>query len=158
MQLRPQVESDVGFLRDLYISIRWDELQAVPWPEENKRAFLVDQFSRQYQHYAEHYAHADFLIIEQDGEPIGRLCVDRAHPSDMRIVDIALLPQGRGHGIGTELIRALLAEARATSKVTSIHVEDQNPAKRLYSRLGFEPVRQNGPYWLMEAREAAKVS
>lgn len=151
VSLRPQAEEDYAFLRDLYLSVRWGELQAVAWTDAQRIAFLHDQYSKQHHHYATYYTRSDFMIVEQDGEAIGRLCIDRGHPADLRVVDIALLPKARGTGIGSGLLEAVLAEARTEGKKTSIHVEQENPAKRLYARLGFRDVSQTGPYWLMEA-------
>lgn len=149
--LRLQTEDDVPFLCRLYVSLRWEELQAVPdWDDDMRQAFLEDQFSRQYAHYSTYYTRSDFLIIEQDGQPAGRLCLDRGHHSDLRVVDIAFLPEARGKGLGTAFLTAVQEEARRDGKKVSIHVEQVNPAKRLYTRLGFHDVSQTGPYWLME--------
>jgi len=149
--LRPQTEDDVPFLCRLYVSLRWEEVQAVPqWDDAMRLAFLEDQYSKQHHHYTTHYTRSDFMIVEQDGEPVGRLLLDRGHPSDLRVVDIAFLPQARGKGFGGAFLTAVQEEARAEGKKVSIHVEQENPAKRLYARLGFRDISQTGPYWLME--------
>lgn len=149
--LRPQVEGDAAFLCRLYISLRWQEvLQVAHWDDAFRLAFLKDQFAKQYRHYATYYTRSDFMIVERHGEPVGRLLLDRGHPSDLRVVDIAFLPESRGHGLGTAFLRAVQDEARAEGKKVSIHVEQENPAKRLYARLGFRDISQTGPYWLME--------
>ena len=151
--LRPQTEEDVPFLTRLYISLRWEELQNVQqWTDAERLSFLEDQFRKQHFHYSTYYGRTDFLIIEKDGAPIGRLYLDRGHDRDLRIVDIGLLPEWRGQGLGTIFLRAVLDEARAGGKMTSIHVEQENPAKRLYERLGFRDAEQSGPYWRMEHR------
>lgn len=149
--LRPQTEGDVPFLSRLYVSLRWAEVLRVPhWDDVARLAFLRDQYRLQHSHYTTHYTRSDFLIIEQDGQPVGRLLLDRGHPRDLRVVDIALLPETRGRGIGTAFLIAVQEEARAEGKKVSIHVEQENPAKRLYGRLGFRDVSLTGPYWLME--------
>ena len=84
-----------------------------------------------------------------DGEPAGRLYVHRG-PSDIRIMDIALAPAFRGRGIGTGLLRTLIVEAEESGRKLSIHVETNNPARRLYERLGFRPAGEHGVYVLME--------
>lgn len=149
--LRSQTGDDVAFLCRLYVSLRWQEvLQVEQWDDAFRMAFLEDQFAKQYRHYATFYTRSDFMIVERDGEPVGRLLLDRGHPSDLRVVDIAFLPEARGQGLGTAFLRAVQDEARAEGKKVSIHVEQENPAKRLYARLGFREVSQTGPYWLME--------
>ena len=124
--LRPEVEADVAFLRRLYISTRWDELAIVNWPDEQKIAFLESQFGLQRHHYYKYYPTTDFAVLEQHGTPAGRLYLERL-PKVVTMIDIALLPQWRGRGIGTALIAATLAEAGAAGQAVSIMVEKFNP-------------------------------
>jgi ribosomal protein S18 acetylase RimI-like enzyme len=129
----------------LYASTRTGELAPVPWPKETKQAFLHSQFELQHAHYRKHYRHAEFLVIERAGQPIGRLYL---HPDahEIRIMDIALLPEQRGQGIGTQLLNALLAHAQAQGAPVTLHVEPLNPAQRLYRRLGFRLLEDRGVY------------
>lgn len=154
IRLRPTTATDDPFLCALYASTRTEELAPVPWTEEQKRAFLEMQFRAQSLHYSTHYASASFMVIESGGEPIGRLIVDR-RPEDIRVIDISLMPEYRGRGIGTMFLRELLNEAEASSKPVSIHVEHFNPAMRLYERLGFRHIDSNGVYHRMEWRAPA---
>ena len=140
---------DHEFLYRVYASTRQEELAAVPWTAEQKEAFLRSQFSLQHQHYQKYYAEAAFDIILCGGEPAGRLYVLRS-PGEIRIVDIALLPEHRGAGIGSKLLQDLLTEAAASGKFVSIHVERFNPAMRLYERLGFTKQEEVGVYFRME--------
>ncbi len=119
------------------------------WDDATKRAFVEHQFAAQDLHYRAHYPGATLDLIEVDGEPAGRLYVHRG-PSDIRIMDIALAPAYRGRGIGTSLLRSLMDEADASGRKLSIHVEMNNPARRLYDRLGFRPAGEHGIYVLME--------
>lgn len=147
--LRAANPSDEAFLRDVYASTRAEELMQVPWTDEQKRAFTDMQFTAQDTYYREHYPTAEFLVIEQYGTPIGRLYVDRWE-NEIRILDIALLPQFRGAGIGTKLLVELREEARGAGKVLTIHVEKFNPALHLYERLGFKQKQDKGIHLLME--------
>src|SRR5206468_633255 len=122
------------FLYQVYASTRLEELAVTGWDEAQRDAFLRQQFSAQHQYYQEHYAGATFDVIELDGQPIGRLYVARWE-NEIRIVDIALLPQYRRGGIGSALLKQVLAEGDAAGKPVSIHVEQFNPALRLYERL-----------------------
>ena len=147
--LRPAAADDEPFLLRVYASTRAEELAPVPWTEEQKEGFIAHQFAAQDAHYRGHYDGAEFDVIEVDGEPAGRLYVHRG-PNEIRIVDVALLPAFRGRGIGTRLLRALIAEADAQGRKLSIHVEANNPARTLYERLGFRPAGEHGIYVLME--------
>lgn len=149
MELRTVVPADRPFLRAVYGSTRWEELEATGWSDAEKNAFLDQQFAAQDVHYSNNYDGATFSVIVVDGFPAGRLYVAR-WPEEIRIIDIALLPSARGRGVGTSLLRALIEEAAAAGKRVSIHVEQENPALRLYERLGFVRVEERGPYYLME--------
>jgi ribosomal protein S18 acetylase RimI-like enzyme len=133
----------------VYASTRAEELAVVPWDDAQKEAFLRSQFEAQDAWYREHYADASFDVILVDGQPAGRLYVLR-RDAEIRIVDIALLPEYRGNGIGTTLLRDLLAEADAAGKRVTIHVERFNPALRLYERLGFCIAEDKGVYLFLE--------
>src|SRR3954451_1182163 len=149
-RLRPISKSDDRFLRRVYASVREDELALVPWDEAQREAFLRQQFDAQDTHYREHYDGASFHVVEVDGEPAGRLYVARWE-DEIRIMDIALLPEYRGAGVGTRLLRELLDEGARTGKRVSIHVEKHNRALRLYERLGFAAAADRGVYLLLEA-------
>ena len=147
--LRPRVARDEAFLRALYAAVRTPELAQVDWSSEQKLTFLSSQFDAQTKHYDDAYHAADFAIVERDGEAIGRLYVYDQAPDDVRIVDIALVPEACGQGIGGKLLHDVIAKASAAGKSVSIHVEQFNPALRLYRRLGFEQVGEFGVYYLM---------
>jgi ribosomal protein S18 acetylase RimI-like enzyme len=121
----------------------------VPWDDAQKEAFLRSQFDAQDAWWRENYARANFDIIVVDGEPAGRFYVHRGE-TEIRIVDIALLPEYRGDGIGTRLLHELLDEADAARKRVTIHVERMNPALRLYERLGFSLAEDKGVYLFLE--------
>ena len=150
-QLRPSLPEDREFLFRLYASTREHELRAFGWPPAQQEAFLRMQFNAQQQWYAATYSSAEGQIIEQDQKPIGRIIVQR-EPGMWRLVDISLLPEHRGHGIGGELIRALIKECAASGAVLQLQVLNTNPAQRLYSRLGFIKTGEDQLYTQMELR------
>ena len=146
--LRPVSDADLPFLGRVYASTRAEELAPVPWSEADKAAFCAMQFDAQHHAYRQAYPHATFDVIEVDGQPAGRLYLDR-RPRDIRIVDIALLPEHRGRGVGTALVTAVQAEAEAGGRTVSIHVERFNPALAWYRRLGFQVVGATGEVYLL---------
>src|SRR5688572_13925507 len=148
--LRPITPDDMEFLCQVYASTRQEEMALVTdWSEAQKTAFLQMQFNAQHAHYAEHYSRARFQIILLNGVPIGRLYIDR-RTKEIRIVDIALLPEYRNQGIGSGLLKEILAEGEQAGLPVTIHVELFNPALRLYERLGFRHIDDHGVYYLME--------
>ena len=152
--LRPIRPEDRDLLCRIYGSTRTEELALVPWTDEQKAAFLKMQFDAQTTYWDEQYPDAERSIVEVDGAPAGRFYVQR-WPKEIRLVDIALLPDFRRRGAGTELIRRLFSEARLTGRAVTIHVEIFNPARALYERLGFSPKGEQGMYVLMEWKPAA---
>ena len=146
--LRPETPQDAPFLRHLYGTTREMEMQVLPWSEEQKREFLDMQFRAQSTHYRECYEDCEFLVVELEGERAGRLYIERLE-DEIRVIDIALLPEHRGRGIGARMMREILEEARAGGKKVSIYVEYYNPARHLYDRLGFRPLDTNGVYYRM---------
>jgi ribosomal protein S18 acetylase RimI-like enzyme len=148
-ELRPIASDDAELLLRIYASTRAEELAPVPWNEAQKAAFLRQQFEAQHAHYQQHYAGASFDLVLVDGQPVGRLYVAR-WPREIRLVDVALLPAWRGRGLGSALLGDLIAESRRCGKPLTIHVEHQNPALRLYERLGFERREDRGVYLFLE--------
>lgn len=154
LELRPITADDEAFLKRVYFSTREEELQPVPWSDEQKAEFLGQQFRAQHDFYQQQFPDARFDLVLRYGQPVGRLYVDRRE-DEIRIIDIALLTEARGKGLGGRLLRELLAEAGEAGKAVRIHVERNNPALRLYHRLGFESIEDQGVYYLMEWRPEA---
>ena len=150
---RPDGENDVELRFKIYASTRTEELAPVPWSPEQKEQFLRQQFRAQDHSYRNNYPGATFWIIVVDGIDAGRLYLHR-QPKDIRVMDIALLPDFRRRGIGAALLQQVLAEGDESGRIVSICVEFFNPARRLYERLGFRQVGQTEVYLLLEWHSA----
>jgi ribosomal protein S18 acetylase RimI-like enzyme len=146
--LRSAGLADEAFLYELYAGTRAEEMAAWGWGAAQQRAFLDLQFRGRQAHYAE-YPNPDHKIIVEDGRPVGRLFLSRPR-DEIRLVDIALLPEVRGRGIGTALIQGLFEEALSARKVVRLHVEKFNRAQQLYLRLGFRIVGDAPSHYFME--------
>ena len=155
--LRPSRTADLDVLFQVYASTRADEMNLVDWAEEQKLAFLRMQFQAQSRYYAENYPGAEFNIILLGGKPVGRLYIHR-RPNEVRVMDIALLPEFRQRGIGTFLMNQILEEAKSSAMPVTIHVERFNPAMQLYERLGFHFKEERGVYHLLEWTPIAEGS
>ena len=151
---RPVEPDDEAFLLKVYGSTRAEELAAVPWSEAQREAFLRMQLDAQHHHYRQRYPEGNYLIILDDDRAVGRLYVARLK-EQIRIMDITLLPEERGRGRGTSMLRDLMAEAEKAEKPLRIYVESFNPSLRLFERLGFSKIEEEGFHLLMEWRAGA---
>jgi GNAT superfamily N-acetyltransferase len=149
LTLRSITAGDLPFLYQVYAGTRAEELAQTDWADEQKAAFLQQQFTAQHDYYQANYPAAQLQIIERQGTPIGRLYVDR-WADQIRIIDIALLPEARGCGVGTQLLQALLDEGRRANLPVTIHVERFNPALRWYERMGFQVAEDKGVYLFLK--------
>jgi ribosomal protein S18 acetylase RimI-like enzyme len=141
--LRTVTSADRELLCAVYRSSREAELAAVPWEEPAKAAFVRQQFDAQDRGWAAQRPHAVRDIVLVAGEPAGRLYVERT-AEGIHVVDITLLPEHRGHGVGHGLLGLLLDEGDCVGLPVTLLVERHNPALRLYERLGFEVVEDLG--------------
>ena len=157
VELRPLTPQDAALELLVYAGTREEELRQVPWSDEQKAVFVAQQFAAQSAHYAAHYPGITRDAILVDGQDAGRLLVLR-RDGDLRIVDVALLPEFRGRGAGRHVLEQLLAEAARAGCRVSIHVEQTNRARSLYERLGFREVAQEGPYLRMECAPPPAVT
>lgn len=140
---------DFPFLKAVYRSTREEELKKTPWNEEEKLKFIDFQFNAQHSHYSNAYKGAEFNIIEYNKIDIGRLYVWETE-AQIRIMDIALLHDFTGKGIGTKILNDLIKKSEKSGKKLNIHVEYNNPALRLYERLDFKKTDDTGIYFFME--------
>ena len=154
--VRPVTDADEPFLFDLYARNRQAELHAWGLDETMLASFLQMQFAAQQGAYAAQFPRADHDLVLMDEEPVGRIYVQRA-ADHLLLVDIALLPEVQGQGIGTWLMRALLEEGTAKNLPVRLQVVMTNPAKRLYERLGFVSLGNDGVYEQMRWDPASFV-
>ena len=148
VRLRPVAPEDMGFLLQVYASTRAEEMSLVDWDARQKNDFLRMQFEAQHKYYTDNYTGASFDVVLCEHEPCGRFYTVRWE-SEIRIMDIAVLPGFRNRGVGTRLLHDIIAEGEKLGLPVSIHVERFNPALRLYSRLGFECIEDKDVYLLL---------
>jgi len=136
--LRPETPEDRPFLLELYLSTRDDEAGFRDLDPAERTALLIQQFSWQHEQYLAIDPHGWFTIVTVGDRPAGRLYLAR-RPDAFRVIDLSLLPEYRGHGIGTQLLKSVQAEATRTQLPIRLRVVVNNPARSFYARLGFRP-------------------
>jgi ribosomal protein S18 acetylase RimI-like enzyme len=134
--LRRVTANDREFLLEVYASGREIELSMFPWTETQKREFVEHQFDAQTAYYLEKFPVATHDLILFEGEPVGRVYVNRGDDL-ISILDLAVLTRWRKRGIGTSVITSLQKEAEETGRRLGVYVENFNPSQMLFRKLGF---------------------
>jgi ribosomal protein S18 acetylase RimI-like enzyme len=153
LALRAAMPDERDFLQRVYENTRTAEFIAAGFDTETIRNLLDRQFAMQDEYYRRHYPKGRFDLVLDGQTRIGRLYHDW-HSGEACVIDIALLPAYRGAGIGSRLMKTVVAEAARRAMAVSLYVEMDNPVRALYRTLGFEPVGENGIYERMR-RSAA---
>src|SRR5256714_13215298 len=154
LSLHPVTPADEEFLLSVYASTRAEELGQAEWQPGQREAFLKWQFEMQHQQYEARFPAAEYKVIEVDNQPAGRFWVGE-NETEIRLLDIALLPEFQNRGVGTLLLRELIDEAGRSQKPLRHMVFMLNSdAHRFYERLGFEMIEDLGAYRHMEWKGA----
>lgn len=150
VSLRPVTDADQEFLIGVYAGTRADELAQTNWDDSQKDAFIRWQYQMQKQEYDARYPDARYDVILVDGVPAGRVWVG-ADDTQIRLLDIAVIPEFQNRGVGTHLLRQLMDEATRDNKPLRhmVFVLNEN-AFRFYERLGFKTIEDVGGYLHME--------
>ena len=149
IRLRPVTAKDVDFIEKVYRSTREKNLGMANWPELQKEAFFRMQSMAQDAEYKQVFPNAAFEIIEYNKKPAGRLYTAEMD-NEIRLIDISLLDEFRQKGIGSKVIRNLMAKVIEKGKTLSLHVDPNAPAFKLYCKLGFKNLKTKGHLYYME--------
>jgi ribosomal protein S18 acetylase RimI-like enzyme len=152
---REMTDGDMPFVAALYATTRARELEPTGWPDAMKAAFCDQQHRVQHAQYRATYEDAEWLIVERGGVPVGRLYIGRDADA-LLLIDISLVPEQRGAGLGGAIVSDVVAMGRAAGRPVRLHVERLNPALRLYQRLGFRIEEESPIYLLMAWRPEAQ--
>ena len=148
--LRPVTPDDDEFLLAVYTSTRADELAQVDWQPGQKESFVRWQFDLQRKEYDARYPGARYEVVLVNGQPAGRIWVG-VDDTEIRLLDIGLLEEFQNRGVGTVLLKRLIAEAgEANKSLRHMVFVLNNDAHRFYERLGFVTFEDVGGYKHME--------
>ncbi len=145
VSLRPATQEDEEFLLHLYTVNRLDEMRMTGWDDARIETFLQAQYSTRKAQYEARYPHAQNWIILSDNERVGRHLI-QPDPRLWAFIDVAVLPSFRKRGIGTFVFKLHLHQSVESGASVGLYVLIDNPAKRIYERLGFIVTGQDGVY------------
>ena len=143
--LRPIRADDDIFLFGLFSNAHEQDFALLDLPEEQKTAMLRMQFDAQQLQYHERYPRGNFDLVLKAEKTVGIIYTQRG-PEEFVLIDIVLLPEFRNEGIGRALVAELIRQAQDEQKALTAHVRKNNSAWRLWQRLGFEAVGDDGVY------------
>lgn len=112
---------------------------------------------RQREMHSERWATRRFSRIVLDGEPIGTVSIDEM-PDHLVLAEFYIRPAFHRKGIGTEVLRTVLAEAAGKGLGIKLQCLKWNPARSLYERHGFATVGETETHLLMERAARAAES
>ena len=151
MSLRAATPNDTPFLFSVYTATRAEEFAALGWDRDTLEGFLRMQFDAQNRAYRDAHPDGVVSVVLVDGQPAGRLYVERRADA-IHVIDVALLPTYRGRGIGTGLLGELLAEAEANRRPVALSAVRSGRVIGLYERLGFSVTGGDEIYASLEWR------
>ena len=135
--IRPSRDADKPFIKSLYNATR-DDLRLIDAESDFVEALIEQQQQAQTVGYGDQFPNAMYFIVEKLNERIGRVVIDFGS-NEIRIVDIAFIPQARNKGYGTTVIRALKQAAGTACAPLVLTVYKSNSvAKRFYEQEGFK--------------------
>ena len=141
--LRDAQPGDRAFLLALYTSTRADEFAQLCWTPDMERGFMLMQYEAQRRDYERRYPGAHCQVIELRRCPIGRLWVAQDARS-LTLLDISVIEDLRGQGIGSACLRRLQQRAAAARLDVELQVVVGSRAQHFYERLGFRNVGDPG--------------
>jgi len=158
LTLKPVTNDDEEFLLSVYDSTRTEELAQAEWQPGQREAFLKWQFDLQRREYDARFPDADYFVITIDERPAGRIWIGQ-DDKQIRLLDIAILPEFQNRGAGTLLLRWLIDQAKAANKpLRHMVFVLNNEAHRFYERLGFVMIEDLGAYKHMQWSEPPAVA
>jgi len=142
-------EQDQEFITKVYRSTREKELDLTNWPEDQKHRFTIMQMIAQLTDYEKNYKGATYEMVLYKKKPAGRLYLWETN-NEIRIMDLSLLPEFQGKGIGRDILAGIVQSAKQKKKIASLHVIHGHPSKRMYERVGFKKVSETATHEYME--------
>jgi GNAT superfamily N-acetyltransferase len=153
ISVRPASDRDEAFLRATHDAARHWEFAVLlqNGQDDLYHKVMAQQYASQHAAYSSKFPAAHYGVIEYAGKPIGRLYVDY-RDDEVRVLDIGILPDYRGHGIGQIVLKGICIEAGMRRLPVRLHVHFLSRARALYDALGFVQTGAEGPHCQMEWR------
>ena len=142
--IRPALQSDFDFLFHLVCITMKDYVAATTvWDELKEKETFAKYFD---------FSSYQISVVVLDGSDIGYLKIGRTE-KELFLANLHIHPDFQNQGIGSQIIKTLLADAKQQGVEVSLKVLTVNQgAFRLYKKLGFSIEEETEDYYLMRAR------
>jgi ribosomal protein S18 acetylase RimI-like enzyme len=135
---RRATEADLDFLYALHVATMKEYVDRTwGWDDAQQEAA-----------YRRNHDPGAIQIITRDGQDIGMLYAEERE-AEVFVAHIEISPEYQGRGIGSSILRGIVAEAALRQKTVSLRVLRVNPARSLYERLGFKIVEETTTHFSM---------
>ena len=143
-------EEDAAFAFALFAATRTPEMAAMPIDAKAKDFLMRAQYRSMTESCRREYPNARSEIIELEGRPVGRLVTD-VGDACVTYVDIAILPEAQGRGLGRRVMLNALEEPRRLGLTAQVSVLMHNAASlRLCESVGFVRTQKSPPFVRLE--------
>ncbi len=153
--LRPVKKDEEDFWKEVFCDSVRGHFSTAGLSADQLNELLEMQYQAQKADYERNYPQAENDVILYDGNLAGRVILSTEH-NDLHLIDIAVLSDFRNRGIGTAILENLFEKSRRTKLPIRFYVEKNNPAFRLYERLGFETIADVQTHFQMQWREQSE--
>lgn len=138
--LRAVDPSDDTFLYEVFATTWESEVAALPNQNLARHVLRIQHIAQERRFASRYPGHQRLVVTTREGERAGRLYLLRSG-SALQVVDLTLLPEFRGAGLGTHVLRQLMALAEAEELPIAARVSRSNTrVTDACARLGFELV------------------
>lgn len=141
-ELRECTLEDFDFLFELKKqNFKWYVDKIWGWNDEDQKKRLRDDLN-------EHLNHKKIVVLNK--KDIGSYATHITENNDLFINEISIIKEYQNKGIGTDILRKQIAECENKNMKVLLQVFKENPAKKLYERLGFKIYNETETHYQME--------
>jgi len=145
LQIRKFSDSEINYKKQLFVENKISKLNAEHWSDDLKIQITNMQYMAQENHINSYFPDATDSIILWDQKKVGRLVFEKSDKL-LHVIDIIIGKKFQNKGLGTEILTKLISE----NESVSLNVDMDNPALRLYNKLGFKIIKQRNHQYFMK--------
>lgn len=143
-------KDDTSFIKELFFQVKSQEFIRFHWDKTLLESLLEIQYNAQQKSYEQQFPDAETFIVFFEKNRVGKLTLDKS--TNYHVVDISIHNDYQNKGIGTQVLNKIIIEAKTYNKAVTLSVTKDNPAHKLYKKLGFIAVKEDDIYLKMSTQ------